>query len=111
MAQLRRTRMANGAPAPFPQTSMVVAGPEGAVSLDDFGPVKLIDFHSPEPRFVSDQANSGCPYLDGVPGYCEGGTVPGSPPDLFRALGHDEKIIYRYLEDAYHHEWGDRDGS
>lgn len=106
MSQLRRARMANGAPEPLPQTSMAVAGPDGVVSLEVFGAHKSVQFHSPMPMFDGDWPNGSCPYLDGVPCYSDGGTVRGKPAELMAALGVDEERTYEYLEGAYRREWG-----
>jgi hypothetical protein len=108
MFQLHRARMVNGAPEPFPQTSMAVAGPDGAVSLEVLGTYMSVEFHSRAPWFDGDSPTGGCPYLDGVPCYTGGGTVQGEPAELMAVLGVDEEPTYAYLEGVYRREWGER---
>ncbi len=107
MTQLRRARMTNGFPVPLPQTSMVVAGPDGVVSLETFTGVPSVQFHSPKPAYDGDEpVRGGCAYLEGVPCYSDGGTVRGKSREFLDALGVDEDLTFDYLEGVYRREWG-----
>lgn len=96
MTTPHRTRMTG----PFGPDTMVVTGPAGAVSLEQHGAIKVVNFHSAKPFSDGDDPHE-CPYLDGVPCHYDADTLLGQPRDLIAALGVDEERTYRYLEDSY----------
>jgi len=102
MATLRRTRLANGAPEGLPQTSLVVAGPRGAVSLESLHVTHEVRYHSPIPLVDGDEPTSGCPYLDGMPCFTDADLLIGAAAARVRAVVGDDERTYDLLEERYH---------